>query len=100
MHKTKGGKWTSKSARGGGKCYTFNCGWDEEGLDVHRALMIFYYSIQKHDAFPEMVKKCGEWWETNKSRGRSTLEKKRSRECMMSETKAPTFEEFENYAGV
>ena len=46
--------------------------------------------------FLDLVKMCGEWWETNKS----NLVNKRKREKSVPETEAPTFEEFENYAGV
>ena len=75
---------------------TFSCGWDEEGLQMHKALMVFYYSIQKNDAFPDLVEKCGEWWVRNGSKSR----RKRNSESAMTEMEAPTFEEFENYAGV
>ena len=63
---------------------------------MHKALMVFYYGIQKNDAFPDLVEKWREWWVKN----RSKTKRKCKSESAMTEMEAPTFEEFENYAGV
>lgn len=80
-HSQKGGKYTSKTAGGGGVREPFKCGWDKEGVDLHDELLTFFGGITGHTMYKGLEDKGRKWWnengkKTRASRSRSAGKKK------------------------
>ena len=99
-HGTKGGIYTRKAASGGGGRWSFKCGWDKDGVQIHNKLMAFFSKMRQHTRFVDLETACDIWWEEQQSNRKMKRANKRQRDDVEEEDDGPTFLEFTQMMGV